>query len=775
MLFIHASGTMRPRSVRTRRDSRRRPSHNSRARPLALEALEDRCLLAVTLTPNLASPALVGDTITWTATATGMGATPVYQFSVGADGGPSHVVRDFSAANTFTWSPLQEGTYDFSVTVKNAFSATDATSVSVTYEADSRAAGTDAVITPTANPLVALYSAPPTLAGATHVNFRPADDPNAPWVSTDTKVAVPGLSTNFLVAGMLPNTTYEIVAVTRNNASSPLPFTTGSLPAGLTFPRYTVVQPPGDGADLSQNLVFHMGAGMGTASVSVLATDLTGNVEWYYDPRGSGIMSAFATSLVPGGTVLMLNGIFGNVLREVDLAGDTLRETNVNALNAQLAARGLNPIANISHDAQRLPDGSTAVLAQTTRTVMINGAPRQYQGDMVIVLDENFQIAWTWDAFDFLDVNRGPIDTDTSRDPVDWTHANAVNWSPADGNLIVSLRNQDWVIKIDYANGAGDGHVIWRLGQGGDFTIDSSDPYPWFSHQHNAHYVNGTTLVLFDNGTTRGDETGQFDSRGQAFTLDEQSLTATPVLNAYLGNYSPVYGSGEQLPNGNFVFTSGSQGQPAVSQSIEVLPDGTQGYVLESSSPEYRTFRTMTLYEGTALPPKVRGVVVNDGSAQRSRVTSLTVTFSAVVHLDPGAFELVRREGGVVRLRVAEAVVGGHTVATITFAGAGIIGGSLADGHYTLIIRGGHIRDDFGQALDGAGTGMEGSERTDKFFRLFGDGNGDGRVDFQDVLALLGTLGKRAGDPGYLAYFDYYGDGRVGLADLLQLLLRLGR
>src|SRR5262249_13933764 len=202
-----------------------------------------------------------------------------------------------------------------------------------------------------------------------------------------------------------------------------------------------------------------------------------------------------------------------------------------------------------------------------------------------------------------------------------------------------------------------------------------------FSHQHNAHYINDTTLVLFDNGTSRGADTGTFNSRGQVLALDEQNLTVTPVLNAYLDNYSPVYGSAQSLPNGNFVFTSGSQGVPAVGQSIELLPDGTKTYVLQSTFPEYRTYRVSTLYDGTLLPPVVRGVVVNDGSAQRSKVTSLTVTFSTVVHLDPGAFELVRQGGGVIDLSIAEAVVDGHTVDTLTFVGAGIIGGSLADGH----------------------------------------------------------------------------------------------
>ena len=54
--------------------------------------------------------------------------------------------------------------------------------------------------------------------------------------------------------------------------------------------------------------------------------------------------------------------------------------------------------------------------------------------------------------------------------PTDWLHANSVSWSPEDGDLVVSLRTQDWAIKIDYANGTGNGHVVWKLGQGGNFT-----------------------------------------------------------------------------------------------------------------------------------------------------------------------------------------------------------------------------------------------------------------------------------------------------------------
>src|SRR5262249_3418379 len=186
--------------------------------------------LTVSLASDKATPQLVGERITWTATADGGAGDLVYQFRVGTAGGPLRVVRDFSAANTFTWPPLEEGTYDVAVTVAEGFGSPVTASAVVSDTVTSRVTGTNPVVTPTANPLVALYSAPPGAAGAVHVDFRPAGSPNAPWMSTDTKPSVPGRSTNFLVAGMLAGTTYEMVGVTANGVFAPASFPPRSPP-----------------------------------------------------------------------------------------------------------------------------------------------------------------------------------------------------------------------------------------------------------------------------------------------------------------------------------------------------------------------------------------------------------------------------------------------------------------------------------------------------------------------------------------------------------------
>jgi hypothetical protein len=347
---------------------------------------------------------------------------------------------------------------------------------------------------------------------------------------------------------------------------------------------------------------------------------------------------------------------------------------------------------------------------------------------------------------------------------------NAVALSPTDGNLILSVRHQDWVIKIDYRDGAGDGHVVWRLGEGGDFALNATDPNPWFSHQHNAHYIDDHTIILFDNGNTRQASDPNAHSRGQVWALDETNMTATLVLNADLGNYSFRLGSAQRLSNGNYSFMSGSQGQVPppnqFGQSIEVLPGGTPSYVLRFPSPEYRSYRVRTLYEGTGdalagAPRKVESVVINDGSAQRSMVNRITVTFDGAAVLDPGAIELRRQDGTRVHFRLDISTVGGQTVAVLTFDGRGLIGGSLADGHYALTVRADRIHDRWGRELDGDGDGLAGGVRVDHFFRLFGASDGDGDVDAQDRKRFRSALGTRAGEPGYLWYFDFDGDGDV--------------
>jgi photosystem II stability/assembly factor-like uncharacterized protein len=291
-----------------------------------------------------------------------------------------------------------------------------------------------------------------------------------------------------------------------------------------------------------------------------------------------------------------------------------------------------------------------------------------------------------------------------------------------------------------------------------DIQIDPTDNLTAFAVRD--RFGGGHVFKTSDGGLTWTDISGDLPD------LPTYTLARDPSSNTlYVGTDDGVYISTSQGGS----WTRFGAGLPhAQVRELELLVDsqllfaGTHGRGAWNIS--------------TAVAPSVASVVINDGSAQRSMVTSITVTFSSIVTLSPGAFEVLRQEGGMFNPNVTEAVVDGRSLDTLTFSGADIIGGSLPDGHYTLTIHGSLVHDSAsGLALDGAGTGMAGSDHVDAFFRLFGDADGDGHVDLQDLLSFAGTFGKRAGDQGYLAYFDFNGDGRVDLGDLLQLLRRVGR
>jgi hypothetical protein len=139
----------------------------------------------------------------------------------------------------------------------------------------------------------------------------------------------------------------------------------------------------------------------------------------------------------------------------------------------------------------------------------------------------------------------------------------------------------------------------------------------------------------------------------------------------------------------------------------------------------------------TAARPTVESMVVNDGAVQRSEVTSLTVTFSTQVALNPGALGVQRQDGSDVGLNVITSVVGGKTIAVVTFTGNDIVDGSLPDGTYTLTVHSSLVHDGTGQSLA--------QDATLSFFRLLGDGV----INDQDLAAAptVTSVVLNEGDP----------------------------
>jgi hypothetical protein len=104
-------------------------------------------------------------------------------------------------------------------------------------------------------------------------------------------------------------------------------------------------------------------------------------------------------------------------------------------------------------------------------------------------------------------------------------------------------------------------------------------------------------------------------------------------------------------------------------------------------------------------PPEVDSVVIDDGTGQRAKVRSLTVTFEDPVIASAGAFSVTYADGTPVpglALTVTPPLGTGNPaqVYTITFSGPLIVGGSLPDGQYKLTVNHAQVTNIAGQKME---------------------------------------------------------------------------
>jgi outer membrane protein assembly factor BamB len=136
-------------------------------------------------------------------------------------------------------------------------------------------------------------------------------------------------------------------------------------------------------------------------------------------------------------------------------------------------------------------------------------------------------------------------DDQTLVGPSDVDHTNAIAIDPDDGNYVLSIRNLDALVKINYTTG----DVIWQLGGKKSSFELAGDPLEGFQGQHSVRILPKGGILLFDNG--RGHSPPE--SRAVEYRLDTASMTATMVwqFRHSPAVYTPVTGSVERLSNGN--------------------------------------------------------------------------------------------------------------------------------------------------------------------------------------------------------------------------------
>jgi len=555
-------------------------------------------------TPPTPAPA-VSVSVSPQAVATGTGQTVSFMATV--KNGSSGVTWAASAgtidANGIFASPPGPQSATVTITATSKDDPTKSASAAVNVVAPGQ-------VTATANPQVASYAISPAAAGKVSVQF--GLDTNYGRTTWTQPVPSGGGLVSLFVAGMKGNTLYHMRGVVQfvdgtQYLDPDMTFTTGAVPTAqlpVLVASFTPGMTPQSGVELL-DLV------LGTATAPVAIADLNGEVLWTYNPQLPAGDVANPVKLLPNGHFLVNfsgqpDGV-NSVLQEVDLTGKLIWQMSATDLNNALAAAtcaGCNiTVVGTHHDFVMLPNGHLIVIASINNTQVVPGTT--VMGDVVIDLDQNHKPVWIWNAFNHLDVNRRPMGFP------DWLHTNAVLYSPDDGNLIISVRHQNWLIKIDYANGTGPGDVLWKLGYQDFALIAGTDPTDWFYAQHGPSFASANTtgkfsLILFDNGNDRVFPPGVTCTPCQYSTIplldiDDTAKTATLRWNPTAPFYSNFGGNAEVLKNGNVEYCETAGDSAGNGKIYEVTQQDVPQIVWQMQTTgkfAYRGQRIPSLYPG---------------------------------------------------------------------------------------------------------------------------------------------------------------------------------
>ncbi len=299
--------------------------------------------------------------------------------------------------------------------------------------------------------------------------------------------------------------------------------------------------------DLSVNPLITKGA--------IYAIDASGNTRFFLPrPAKTKIIPA-----VPAGIKLRDDGSLMFVQDDRAYIVDEL-----GAATMDLPARKLG-VPGFHHDIIELPDGHFMSLSYAFRDFDYpldakgeKSVPQKHHvaGDLIVEFDRSGKKLWTWDAFDHLDPKRvrdGFITPNPVIDPAngtpsnDWTHGNAILYDAADDSVLLSMRHQDWIIKIDHKTGK----VLWKLGEDGDFKLVGGDR--WFFHQHSPELEPDGAILMYDNGAGNPHiPVKDQQSRPLLVKIDEKQKTASIAWQETKQHYMVLLaGDADRLDNGD--------------------------------------------------------------------------------------------------------------------------------------------------------------------------------------------------------------------------------
>ncbi|MFR0580817.1 aryl-sulfate sulfotransferase [Limosilactobacillus mucosae] len=376
---------------------------------------------------------------------------------------------------------------------------------------------------------------------------------------------------------------------------------TGKLPKNLRQTKITVSKSNKSKMQIGNNELTYINK----TSEEPFAVDADGNIRWY-----STLYSQHTFVQLSNGHLLIQNRTNGNkgsynVLSETDYLGRIYRRYR---FSDKLGKSSLEQyITAVHHDALELPNHNLLVT--------ISGSDK-YAEDVIAEID--YKTGKTVKVIDFKkllpsSMYRNYSSTTTKGGKIDWLHMNSLYYDQKTGNLLVSARNQDITMSINYKSGK----INWI------YSGKKKSSWPKKYRSKLLTPAKGTTItggqhdltllsskngklkvLLYDNNidVTNGNaKTSGKYSQAVQYTIDtkKKTIKQTWSYGKSLGkdNFTRVIGSAQRLSNGNTLIDFGYKHDGSQSNIIEVDKNNNQVFNLTISSSKtdrtyvYRAYR----------------------------------------------------------------------------------------------------------------------------------------------------------------------------------------
>lgn len=400
------------------------------------------------------------------------------------------------------------------------------------------------------------------------------------------------------------NNTVKITETTKNGKTTTktLKMQTGALPKYVKNATITTKNVKKSKMNIGKNKLTIMNR----TTKQPFAIDADGNVRWYDTNYSQHTIEQWSN-----GHIMMLSkkdvdsDVYDDLI-ETDYLGRVYKEYGFAATTSS-SEQGDTETTVIHHDLVELPNHNFLAT--------VNDGSKYKEDTMVEVNYKTGKIVKVIDMKKLLPKSMWTSYKKGTDGKIDWLHQNAVDYDKNDKSIVISSRNQDMIMKLDYKTN----HIKWI------YSGKKKSTWPKAYRKYLLTPTKGTTItggqhglyllnnggsnansenfMLYDNNinvTNGNKETSGKYSQAVQYHVDAKKMTIkqTWAYGKSLGkaNFTQVIGYAEKQSNGNVLIDFGYKDNGNESNVIEVTKSGEQVFnaTMKSAADKayaYRAYR----------------------------------------------------------------------------------------------------------------------------------------------------------------------------------------